>query len=109
MGSNAELYFDNTQGDWGKGAAAIRLPDPIQPIGLPCSFRCGSCRPTRVRSIREDSYFGSQPRRAYSVLYGSAAAAERRLSILGYSRSRAEEAWNSAKTEVLLSAEQDDD
>jgi hypothetical protein len=43
---------------------------------------------------------------SYSVLCSSAAAAERRLSILGYSRGRAEEAWNSAKTEVLLEAEQ---
>jgi hypothetical protein len=44
----------------------------------------------------------------YSVLSGSAAAAERRLSILGYSRARAEEAWNSAKIE-LIEAERDGD
>jgi hypothetical protein len=43
----------------------------------------------------------------YSVLHGSAAAAERRLSILGYSRARAEEAWNSAKNELMEDAEQD--
>jgi hypothetical protein len=35
--------------------------------------------------------------------------AERRLSILGYSRARAEEAWNSAKIELIEDAEQDGD
>ena len=45
----------------------------------------------------------------YSVLSGSAAAAERRLSILGYSRARAEEAWNSAKIELIEDAGQDGD
>jgi hypothetical protein len=44
----------------------------------------------------------------YSVLSGSAAAAERRLSILG-SRARAEEAWNSAKIELIEDAKQDGD
>jgi hypothetical protein len=45
----------------------------------------------------------------YSIIYSSADVAERRLGILGYSRPRAEEAWNLAKTEVLLDAERYDD
>lgn len=64
--------------------------------------------PAHLRALHKKGYYFDSNPQAYSVLHGSAAAAERRLSILGYSRPRAEEAWNSAKTEVLLKAEQDE-
>ena len=65
--------------------------------------------PAHLRALHKRGYYFDSNPQAFSVLYGSAAAAERRLSILGYSRARAEEAWNSAKAEVLQKAEQDGD
>ena len=107
MGINAELYFDNIQGDWGIGPelSVCRI------LFRPSDFQQLPLRklPAHLRALHKRGYYFNSSPQAYSVLYGSAGAAERRLSILGYSRSRAEEAWNSAKTEVLLSAEQDED
>jgi hypothetical protein len=101
-----KLYFGNIRVDWEEEAA----PYVCRILFRPSDFLQLSRRklPAHLRAlytstlIRPDSQI-------YSILHGSAAAAECRLSILGYSRSRAEEAWNSAKTEVLLNAERDED
>lgn len=104
MGGYSGLYFDNIQVDCEEDATLsvcrilFRPADFLQvPLRkLPAHLRA-YCK--RVYAL--DSY---SP--IYSVLCGSAAAAERRLSILGYSRARAEEAWNSAKIELIEDAEQ---
>jgi HEPN/Toprim N-terminal domain 1 len=107
MGIDAELYFDNVQADWGINAelSVCRI------LFRPSDFQQVPLRklPAHLRALHKRGYYFDSNPQAYSVLYGSAAAAERRLSILGYSRARVEEAWNSAKTEMLLNAEQDDD
>ena len=107
MGGYSGLYFDNIQVDCEEDATLsvcrilFRPADFLQvPLRkLPAHLRA-YCK--RVYAL--DSY---SP--VYSVLCGSAAAAERRLSILGYSRARAEEAWNSAKIELIEDAKQDGD
>jgi hypothetical protein len=105
MGIDSELYFDNIQVDWGINATM----SVCQILFRPSDFLQVPLRklPTRLRAFCK-RYFEPESQ-MYSVLCGPATAAERRLSILGYSRSRAEEAWNSAKTELLLNAEQDKD
>jgi hypothetical protein len=116
MGIGAELYFDNIQVEWG----IIQVEWRINPLlsgfkELSVSrilFRPSDFLqrvplrklPAHLRALlKRGNYFDS-----YSLLYGSAAAAQRRLSILGYSRARAEEAWNSAKAEMLAKAEQEE-
>jgi hypothetical protein len=63
--------------------------------------------PAHLRAYYKREYDFDTNSQIYSVLGGSAAAAERRLSILGYSRARAEETWNSAKIELIENAELD--
>ena len=107
MGSYASLYFDNIQVDWEKNAA----PSVCRILFRPLDFLQVPLRklPPHLRAFyRRGRYFGPETQ-IYSVLTGSAVAAERRLSILGYSRSRAEEAWNSARTELVLQAEEEED
>jgi hypothetical protein len=106
MGSYAGLYFDNVQVDWEKDAA----PSLCRILFRPSDFQQVPLRklPAHLRAFYKRAGYCPDSH-IYSVLYGSAVAAERRLSILGYSQSRAEEAWNSAKTEVLRNAGQDED
>jgi hypothetical protein len=108
MGSYAGLYFDNIQANCDEDAA----PSVFRILFSPSDFLQISRRklPAHLRAFykRGRYYFGPDSQ-IYSVLYGLAAAAERRLSILGYSRSRAEEAWNSAKIELIENAERDGD
>jgi hypothetical protein len=109
MGSDAELYFDNIQVDWAVSTLYESPELDVCPILFrPSDFRQVPLRrlPVHLRAFHKSEH---DPYPQASVLYGSAAAAERRLSILGYSRSRAEEAWNSAKAEVLLKATQAED
>jgi HEPN/Toprim N-terminal domain 1 len=100
MRIDSSLYFDNIQVEWGINpelyvSRVLFRPSDFQQVPL-------QKLPAHLRALlKGGDYFDS-----YSVLYGSAAAAERRLSILGYSRARAEEAWNSAKAEVLQNAKQ---
>jgi hypothetical protein len=65
--------------------------------------------PNHLRAYCKRTYDFDSNSQIYSVLCGSASAAERRLRILGYSRARAEEAWNSARIELIEAAEQDGD
>jgi hypothetical protein len=65
--------------------------------------------PARLRAYCKRAYDFHSNQHIYSVLYRSATAAQRRLSILGYSHARAEEAWNSAKIELIETAEQEED
>jgi hypothetical protein len=111
MGTDAELYFDNIQVDWAIDPPLYASPELYV---CPILFRPSDFQqvplwklPVHLRALHKSQHLDSYPQA--SVLYGSAAAAERRLSILGYSRARAEEAWNSAKAEVLLKAVQDED
>jgi hypothetical protein len=107
MGSEASLYFDNIQVDWEKNAA----PSACRILFLRLDFLQVPLRklPPDLRAFyKRGRYFGLETQ-IYSVLVGSAAAAERRLSILGYSRSRAEEAWNSARVELVQQAEEEED
>lgn len=107
MGSEASLYFDNIQVDWEKNAA----PSACRILFRRLDFLQLPLRklPPDLRAFyKRERYFGSETQ-IYSVLVGSAAAAERRLSILGYSRSRAEEAWNSARVELIQQAEEEED
>lgn len=104
MGIDAELYFDNIQVEWGINPELYVSRVLFRPSDFQKQVPLRKL-PAHLRALlKRGDYFDS-----YSVLYGSAAAAERRLSILGYSRARAEEAWNSAKAEVLLNAEQEED
>jgi HEPN/Toprim N-terminal domain 1 len=107
MGSEAALYFENVQVDWEKNAAPLVCKILFRPSDfLQLSF--GELREC-MRSVYEKGYPTDDPQeQTFIVLYGSITAAERRLSILGYSRSRAEEAWNEAKTEVVLEAARDE-
>ncbi len=105
MGRYSGIYFDNIQVDCEEDAARsvcrilFRPTDLLQvPLGkLPAHLRA-YCK----------SVYDFDNSQIYSVLCGSAEGAARRLSILGYSRARAEEAWNSAKIELIENAEQDD-
>src|ERR1700680_701287 len=103
MGIDAELYFDNIQVDWGINPklSVCRI------LFRPSDFQQVPLRklPGHLRALHKRGYYFDSNPQAYSVLYGSAAAAERRLSILAYSRARVEQAWNSAKTELRLNAE----
>jgi hypothetical protein len=105
MGSEAELYFDNIPVDWAKNAA----PEVCRVLFKPSDFLQVPFRklPAHLRAFEKKAreYYDVIPK-SYSVLCCSASAAERRLSILGYSRERAEEAWHSAKTDVLLKVQQ---
>jgi len=106
MWSNAKLYFDNIEVDWEEDEA----PSVCRVLFRPSDFLQVPFRklPAHLRAFEKEAReYYDVIQESYSVLCSSAAAAERRLSILGYSRGRAEEAWNSAKTEALLKAEQD--
>ncbi|HEY2541077.1 MAG TPA: HEPN/Toprim-associated domain-containing protein [Stellaceae bacterium] len=113
MRIDAELYFDNIQVDWAIHPELSAFPElwVCRILFRPSDFQQVPLRklPTHLRALHKRGYYFDSNPQAYSVLCGSAAAAERRLSILGYSRARAEEAWSSAKAEVLLKAEQDED
>jgi hypothetical protein len=103
MGSYSGLYFDNIQVDCEEDAA----PSVCRILFRPADFLQVPLRklPNHLRAYCKSVY----DLQIYSVLHGSAAAAERRLSILGYSRARAEQAWNSAKIELIENAAQDRD
>jgi hypothetical protein len=107
MGSDVGLYFDNIQVDCEEDGA----PSVCRILFRPSDFQQVPRRklPAHLRAYCKRLYDFDSNSQIYCVLFGSAAAAERRLSILGYSRARAAEAWNSAKAEVLLKAEQDED
>src|SRR6516165_3107923 len=111
MGIDAELYFDNIQVEWAIQLAQLsEFPElsVCRILFRPSDLQQVPLRklPAHLRALLKRGYYFDHNPQAYHVLSGSAAAAERRLSILGYSRARAEEAWNSAKAEVLLKAEQ---
>ena len=107
MRSYSGLYFDNIQVDCEEDAA----PSMCRILFRPADFLQLPLRklPAHLRAYCRSQYDLNSYSPIYSVLSGSAAAAERRLSILGYSRARAEEAWNSAKNELIKDAEQDGD
>jgi hypothetical protein len=96
MGSYSGLYFDNIQVDCEEDAA----PSVCRILFRPADLLQVPLRklPVHLRAYCKRVYDFDSNSQIYSVLYGSAAAAERRLSILGYSRARAEEAWNSARS-----------
>ena len=107
MGSYSGLYFDNIQVDCEEDAA----PSMCRILFRPADFLQLPLRklPAHLRAYCRSQYDLNSYSPIYSVLSGSSAAAERRLSILGYSRARAEEAWNSAKIELIEDAGQDGD
>src|ERR1700758_5121509 len=107
MGSYSGLYFDNIQVDCEDEAA----PSVCRILFRPGDFLQVPLRklPAHLRAYCKSVYALDSNSPIYSVLYSSAAADEGRLGILGYSRARAEEAWNSAKIELVEKAEQDGD
>ena len=107
MGSYSGFYFDNIEVDCEEDAA----PSVFRIVFRPADFLQVPLRklPNHMRAYCKRAYDFYSNSQIYSVLRGSAAAAECRLSILGYSRARAEEAWNSAKNELIEDAKQDGD
>ena len=107
MGSYSGFYFGNIEVDCEEDAA----PSVFRILFRPADFLQVPLRklPNHLRAYCKRAYDFDSNSQIYSVLCGSAAAAERRLSILGYSRVRAEEAWNSAKNELIKGVEQDGD
>jgi len=105
MGSYSGLYFDNIQVDCEDEAAE----SVCRILFRPADFLQVPLRkvPAHLRAHCKSAYAWALD--SYSVLSGSAAAAERRLSILGYSRARAEKAWSLAKIELIEDAEQGGD
>ncbi len=84
MGSEASLYFDNIQVDWEKNAA----PSACRILFRRLDFLQVPLRklPPDLRAFYKRGRYFRPETQIYSVLVGSAAAGERRLSILGYSQ-----------------------
>ena len=87
MGIDAELYFDNIQVEWAIQLAQLsEFPElsVCRILFRPSDLQQVPLRklPAHLRALLKRGYYFDHNPRAYHVLSGSAAAAERRLSIL---------------------------